>query len=196
MTRAKTADSSKLTYAMEQIAFQTNRAGEIIKHIRSLVSKREPQRYSLDVNDVIREVVNMEKAEAGQRGVSIKTKLGKSMPLILADKIEVEQVILNLVRNGFEAMSDTEVGRRKITIQTSRVGSDSIQVAVRDTGKGLSPEDPEKVFDSFFTTKPDGLGIGLSLSRSIIEAHGGRLWAESNPDCGASFLFTLPVKGV
>jgi len=126
---------------------------------------------------------------------SVQTELAEDMPLVLADKIEIEQVVLNLVRNAFDAMSDTAVGERKLTIRTSRLRSDSIELAVCDTGQGLPAEDAEKLFDSFFTTKPDGLGIGLSLSRSIIKAHGGRLWAEPNPDCGATFRFTLPLKG-
>ena len=137
----------------------------------------------------------MEQSKAIQAGVSIRLELAEDMPLILVDRIEIEQVILNLVRNGFEAMNDTVIGQRQLTIQTSMAGNGAIEVAISDTGEGLSPENAEKIFESFFTSKPNGLGIGLSISRSIIEAHGGNLWAESNPDCGATFRFILPLKG-
>jgi C4-dicarboxylate-specific signal transduction histidine kinase len=195
MMRKEAVDYAKLTDATEQIAKQTERAGEIIRRLKDLVRKREPRQSTVNINDIVREVIEIEQTEANQGGIAIQTKLAEDVSLILADKIQVEQVVLNLVRNAFEAMADSPAGRRKLTIQTSAAGSDAIEVAVRDTGKGLSAENSEQIFDSFFSTKADGLGIGLSLSRSIIEAHGGRLWAEPNPDCGATFLFTLPLKG-
>jgi len=195
MVRTETPDSGKLEGAIEAIAAQADRAGEIIRRIRNLVTKRELEQSTVNLNDIVREIVEMEKAEASQNNITVQTELAEDMPLVLADKIEIEQVVLNLVRNAFDAMSDTAVGERKLTIRTSRLRSDSIELAVCDTGQGLPAEDAEKLFDSFFTTKPDGLGIGLSLSRSIIKAHGGRLWAEPNPDCGATFRFTLPLKG-
>jgi len=195
MIRRKAANSTKLTDAVDQIARQAERAGDIIRRIKTLVSKCEPKRSAVSINDIVREVVSLEKSEAYQKNIIVETKLAENMPLILADKVEIEQVLLNLVRNGFEAMSGTVIDRRQLTIQTSMIGDDAIEVAVRDTGKGLSKEDVEKIFDFFFTTKPTGLGIGLSLSRTIIEAHGGSIWAEPNPDCGTIFRFTLPLKG-
>lgn len=187
--------SGQLVAAVEHTTAQANRAGEIIRRVGSLVSKHEPRQSMVGVNDIIREVISLEKAEAGHKAIAIQVELTEGMPLILADSIQIEQVILNLVRNAFEAMSDTATGQRHLTIQSSTAGGNSIEVAVSDTGKGLPPEGAEKVFDSFFTTKPEGLGIGLSISRAIIEAHGGHLWAEPNAGSGVTFRFTLPIKG-
>ncbi len=195
MVRTKTVSSGKLIGVLEEIGSQADRAGKIIRRIRNLVRKREPKQSKVDINDIVREIIELEKAEADQNNVIMQTELAEDMPLILTDRIEIEQVILNLIRNGFDAMSDTGFDRHRLTIQTSMVGSDSIEVAVHDTGRGLPPGKAEEVFDSFFTTKTNGLGIGLSLSRSIIEAHGGNLWAEPASDTGATFRFTLPLKG-
>jgi PAS domain S-box-containing protein len=195
MMKQDVDESGKITDAIRQISAQADRAGEIIRRLRGLIGKREPRQSSCHINEIVGEVLKIEKSEANQRNITVEKEFGENIPLIIADNIQIEQVILNLVRNAFEAMADTIVGQRKLTIQTSTVGSDAVEVIVRDTGRGLSPEDIEEVFDSFFSTKRDGLGVGLSLSRSIIEAHGGHLWAEPNPDYGATFRFTLPLKG-
>jgi PAS domain S-box-containing protein len=186
---------NQLDDALEQIITQTTRAGEIIRRIRQLVGKREPEVLPVDINNISREVLDMETSEAKQKSIALQTQLDENLPSVLADRIEIEQVILNLVRNAFEAMNQTEDGQRYLTIQTTRTDEDKVMIAVKDTGKGLSPDEAEKVFDSFFTTSPNGLGIGLSISRTIIEAHNGHLWAESNPDRGATFKFTLPISG-
>jgi len=196
MTKRGTDEPAKVTEALEQIASQTDRAGQIIRRIRSLVAKRKPRQSTVDVNGVVREVVEMQKAEASQKGITVRTELAEDLPLILADGVEIEEVVLNLVRNAFDAMSDPALERREVTIRTSVSENNRIEATVTDSGKGLLGEDPENIFDSFFTTKADGLGIGLSISRTIIEGHGGRLWAEPNPDCGVSFRFTLPVAGL
>ena len=196
MTKRGTDEPDKVTEALEQITAQTDRAGQIIRRIRSLVAKRKPRQSTVDVNGVVREVVEMQKAEASQKGITVRTELAEDLPLILADGVEIEAVVLNLVRNAFDAMSDPALERREATIRTSVSENNSVEATVTDSGKGLLGEDPENIFDLFFTTKADGLGIGLSISRTIIEGHGGRLWAEPNPDCGVSFRFTLPVAGL
>ncbi len=190
-----TANSAKFIDALEQIASQTERMGQIIQRIRHLVNNHEPRKSTVDVNETVLEIVSLEESEASQKGISVQTELAEDFPLILADRIQLQQVVLNLVRNAFEAMSETAIDQRQLTIQTSMAGGDAIEVAIHDTGRGLSPETVEKIFDSFFTTKTGGLGIGLSISRSIIASHGGNLWAEPNPDTGATFRFTLPSKG-
>ncbi|MBN2138062.1 MAG: PAS domain S-box protein [Sedimentisphaerales bacterium] len=194
MMKAGSGKSEKIVEAVEQIASQAGRAGEIIRRIRSLVAKRKLHTSMMDINEVINEVVEMEKAEAGQKGITVRTELAKDLPKILADSVEIEEVILNLVRNAFDAMSDRKLKQREVCIQTRLWERVFVEVCVSDTGKGVDAADIEHVFDSFFSTKKDGMGIGLSISRTIIETHGGRIWAESNPDCGASFRFTLPIK--
>ncbi|MHC4132665.1 MAG: PAS domain S-box protein [Planctomycetota bacterium] len=186
-------NSNQLDEALEQIITQTTRAGEIIRRIRHLVGKREPEMMPVGINEIVREVLDMETSEAEQQYISIETQLDEHLPGIMADRIEIEQVILNLVRNAFEAMNQIEPGDRHLTIKTTKTDDNKVMFDIRDNGKGLSPDDTEKVFDSFFTTSPNGLGIGLSISRTIIEAHNGHLWAESNPDRGATFKFTLPI---
>jgi len=184
---------SELDKSLEQIITQTSRAGEIIRRIRQLIGKRETERAPVNVNSIVKEVLDMESAEAGQKNVTIETMLDEQLPLVFADRIEIEQVVLNLVRNAFEAMSHQEPDQCRLTIRTTKADDSKVMVEVADTGKGLSSEEKEKVFDPFFTTTPGGLGVGLSISRTIIEAHYGRIWMESNPGEGAAFKFVLPV---
>jgi PAS domain S-box-containing protein len=191
----KNIDVAKIKELVQEIAKQTNKAGDIIRHIRKLVRKHEPVRTKAHINSIVREVLKLEAAEANQQNVKIKTKLGEGIPEVLVDVIEVEQVLMNLISNAFEAMVETPIEKRELEIQTSLSGDGYILVSVEDTGKSLSEEAKEKLFDSFFTTKPDGLGIGLSLSRSIVESHGGQIYAKPNHEGGAVFQFTLPVKG-
>ncbi len=193
MMKTQTDITEELTDPIEQIASQADRAGEIIKRIRALVAKRKPHTSVVDMNCVVKEVVELEKAEAGNKGITVRTKLAENLPQVMADAVEIEEVILNLVRNAFDAMSDPVAERREVTIATRLTKGNMVEVCVQDTGKGFAALG-RQIFDSFFTTKPEGLGIGLSISRTIIELHGGKLWAEQNPDCGASFRFTLPVK--
>ncbi len=194
MMKNDVAASGELIDPIEQIATQAERAGEIIKRIRGLVAKRKPHTSAVDINSLAREVVEMEKSEANLKSITMQSELAEDVPQVFVDNVEIEEVILNLVRNAFDAMSDVSVERREVTIVTCMTKNDAVEICVRDTGKGLA-DLGEEIFDSFFTTKVDGLGIGLSISRTIVESHGGKLWAETNPDCGASFRFTLPVKG-
>ena len=191
---ANGAQSSELLEAMKQVALQAQRAGEIIKHLRSFVAKGEPQRTTAHANAMVREVLNIAKVDIRKHSATIRMRLADPLPTVYADIIQIEQVILNLLRNGLEAMSGIEAAQRELVIRTFLNERQQVQVSVSDSGEGFAPGfDPEQVFQAFFTTKKDGMGMGLAISRTIIEAHGGRLWAERNPDKGATFHFTLPI---
>jgi len=193
--KTKGIEQDQLTEILADIAAQADRAGEIIRRLRNLVKKSEPRQSSVNVNEIVKEVVKLNQAEALEQGIEVLTELAEDIQSVMADNIQVQQVVLNLVRNGFQAMTQTPREKRRLTIRTTAGDSGWIEVAVCDSGKGLSQKTAERMFDSFFSTRDDGLGVGLSLCRSIIEVHGGKIWAEPNADCGATVRFTLPVKG-
>jgi signal transduction histidine kinase len=168
------------------------RASDIINRIRMLFKRGAPERESLDVNEIIQEMIGLLRSEASRYSISIHSELANELPRIMADRVQLQQVLMNLMLNGIEAMKDMgTVG--ELTIE-SRLGDDhQLVISVGDTGAGLQPEQVEQVFHAFFTTKPQGIGMGLAISRSIIEYHGGRLWASTNAGRGATFQFTLPV---
>jgi PAS domain S-box-containing protein len=170
-----------------------HRAGEIIGRIRALVNKAPPQKDWLDINETILEVIALARSEAQKNRVSLQTQLSSDLPLILGDRIQLQQVILNLIINAIEAMSGVEAGPRELLIRSGTDESQDVLVTVRDSGPGLDPESLNHLFTAFYTTKPQGMGMGLAISRSIIEAHGGRLWAAPNDGAGATFQFTLHV---
>jgi len=169
------------------------RAAEIIGRIRTLVKKEPLRKDALEVNEAIVEVLALTRGEVMKNNVSVQTQLAEGLPLIQGDRVQLQQVILNLIINAVEAMSGVSEGSRRLLIGTRKDASDSVLVAVQDSGPGLTPESFERLFDSFYTTKPGGMGMGLSICRSIIEAHGGRIWASRNVGPGATFQFTLPV---
>jgi len=177
---------------LQTIHEQANRAGEILRRLNRFLRKGELRLTTVDVNDVVREMVKLWAVDARASRINVQFDLSPSLPPIQADKVLVEQVLANLIRNGFEAMQDAG-GERKLTIRTSQTGDREIAVAVFDRGCGFLVDDPGKLFEPFYSTKKEGLGLGLSICRSTIDAHGGRLWAEKNPDRGASFHFTLPL---
>jgi PAS domain S-box-containing protein len=179
--------------ALGRIVENGNRAGEVIRRIRALMKKAPPQRVRVTINDAIIEVVALTHGEAVKNGVSVRTQLAEGLPPVEGDRVELQQVILNLVLNAVEAMSALTDGPRELQITTSRSGSDHALVAVRDTGPGLAPVVVENLFKAFHTTKPNGLGLGLSICRSIVESRGGRMWASANAPRGAIFQFTLPI---
>ena len=183
----------ELVAALEQINEEANRAAEIIRRVMAFVQKREPRFSEVVVNGLVEEAVLLSKAELGRRRAKIVLELAEDLPAVIGDAIQIEQVIMNLVRNGLEAMDETPDDNRLLGIKTMRQGEDTIQVDVRDCGKGIGETDLEKVFEPFFTTKPEGMGMGLAISRSIIQAHGGRLWATANQAQGCTFHFTLPI---
>ena len=180
--------------ALGRIIETSHRAGDVVGRIRALVNKAPPRKDRLDINEAIREVIELTRREAVKTGISMRTHLADGLPLIHGDRVQLQQVILNLVVNAVEAMSGVDAGARDLLISTGKVELDGVVVAVRDTGPGLAPATFGRLFDAFYTTKPSGLGMGLSICRSIIEAHGGRLWAEANEPRGAAFQFVMPAQ--
>ncbi len=188
-----TADTEKLVGAVTHIGEQAERAGQIVRRIRRFVAKREPKCSTIDLNDIVREVESLARHQARQDSVDIDLRLDDDLPLVVADGIQIEQVLQNLIRNALDAMSGDEPERRKLSIETRRAEGGAVEVSVRDTGPGLSVEAADHAFDPFFTTKSSGLGMGLSISRTLIEAHGGRMWAAPAQGDGAILRFTLPA---
>jgi C4-dicarboxylate-specific signal transduction histidine kinase len=168
------------------------RASEVIDRIRALVKKAPPRKDRLEINEAILEVIELARNEIANNHISVRTQLAETLPAIQGDRVQLQQVILNLLINAIEAMSGMSEGPRELLISTTKTDSEGVLVAVRDSGPGLAPERVDRLFESFYTTKPGGLGMGLSICRSIIEAHHGRLWATANTPRGAVFQFTLP----
>jgi len=183
----------EISRAVEQIADEGLRAGEIIRGVREFVRQGATRREPADVNHLVRQAAHLLEADARAHGIPIRLALDDRLPTVHVDRIQVEQVVLNLLRNAIEAIVAERHGDDEVSVRTSRNGADAIEVAVRDTGIGLPAEDAKRIFDAFFTTKHGGLGMGLSISRSIVEAHGGRLWAADNRDRGMTFTFSLPL---
>ena len=183
----------KVREALERIVTDAARAGAVVQRIRNLVKKAPLHDDRVDINAAIREVIELTRSEATENGVLVRTELVDSPPLVHGDRVELQQVILNLVVNAVEAMSAMTEGPRELQIVTSRTESNQALVAVRDTGPGLAPAAAENLFKAFHTTKPNGLGLGLSICRSIVKSRGGRMWASANTPRGAVFQFTLPV---
>ena len=177
---------------LEKTVQQTSRAGEIIRRLRQFIAKGETERTLGDLNAVVEEASALALIGAGGRGIAARRLLEQGLPLVLLDKIQIHQVVTNLIRNSIDALDG--VTRREIVISTSRAGDDSVEIAIADTGPGLAPDVAERLFQPFVTTKPWGLGIGLSICRSIVTAHGGRLWASDNPGGGTIFHVSLPLS--
>jgi len=167
-------------------------AGEIISRIRSQFKKDTSKWELVDVNEVIREVVALLRSEAMRHSISTRTELAADLPQIMGDRVQLQQVMMNLIVNSIDAMKEVD-GRRELSIKSQRTEDEQLQVSVSDTGTGLPPQHAAQIFNAFFTTKPHGTGMGLRISRSIIESHGGRLWAADNSPRGATLQFTLPV---
>jgi len=186
----------ELLGAMEQVNRQATRAGEIIKRIRGFVRKKTPERAAIDINMAIKDVADMVGADVRRLEVNLALDLAEDLPPVNADLVQIEQVILNLARNSLEALSDDGTPNRRLIIGSERRPDNTVMISVHDTGMGVDIDDLESLFDPFYTTKTDGLGVGLSISRSIVEAHHGTLWAETVPGQGTVFRFTLPTASV
>lgn len=193
--RMLAADSPNINGAQEtvrRIVRDANRVSDIIARLRALFSQRERPSELLDLNDALREVVSLSLEQLQSRRVTLRAEFADGLPPIRGDRVQLQQVLLNLIRNGSDAMNDVDDRPRQLTIRTSATEAGGVLVAVQDSGSGVHPADLDRVFDAFYTTKPDGLGMGLSICRTIIDAHGGKLWATAAVPYGAIFQFTLP----
>jgi two-component system sensor kinase FixL len=186
------AETKKLEDALGQIAVQGQRAGQIIRHLRRLARKSESERVEDDLSRLVRDVLNLTRNELRASGIALHLLLDESLPALKYNRIQIEQVVLNLVRNAMDVLEAGPAQGRELTIRTQVDVHGAIELWVEDTGQGFETTDSERMFETFFTTKAEGLGMGLSISRSIIEDHGGRLWATPRPGGGAVFHVSLP----
>ena len=178
--------------AIRRIVRDGNRAGVVTQRIRALYARTHVAKERLDVNETIGEVVVLTESEKRRNRVVLQKELAANLPPIIGDRVQLQQVVLNLILNGIEAMSTVEDRARKLVVRTLHAeGNDAVYVAVQDSGIGVDPLSAERIFGAFHTTKPGGLGMGLSISRSIVESHGGQLWVVSNEGPGATFQFTF-----
>jgi signal transduction histidine kinase len=190
---AEPANLEEVRQTLRRILENGNRAGDVTGRIRALIKKAPPQKVGLKINEAILEVIALARGEMLKNGVSVETRFVEGLPLIQGDRVQLQQVILNLIVNAVEAMSGVGDGRRELVIGSGKDALGGIIVSVQDSGPGLHPESVDRLFEAFYTTKPDGMGMGLSISRSIVDAHGGRIWASRNAGGGATLQFTLPA---
>jgi len=183
----------KARQSTEKIVQDGTRAGAVVSRIRALFKKEEPVKNWVEINEVIEELVEFLRHEAASRHISIGMQLCPSLPLLKADRVQLQQVLLNLVMNAMDAVTDAAAKRKEIVIRSGLQKESKLLIAIEDGGTGLNPQTVDRIFDPFFTTKPHGIGVGLSISRSIVESHEGRLWAMPNAGGGAIFQFTLPI---
>ncbi len=186
-------DLEEARAAASRIVKDATRAAEIVSRVRLLFRKGIPQRELVDVNELIQGLIVLLRSEASRYSIALRTELAVDLPQLMGDSVQLQQVMMNLILNSIDAMKDVD-GTRELVIKSERADNEQLMVSVSDTGTGLPPQQTDQIFNAFFTTKPDGTGMGLRISRSIVESHGGRLWASGNLPRGASFHFTLPLK--
>jgi len=186
-------DVTEAKEALTCIVNDADRASDVVNRIGSLIKKAPPRREVVDLNAAILEVTALTRSEAVKSGVTVGTQLADELPCIQGDRVQLLQVMLNLIVNAIQSMRGVQDGNRELHISTLSIEPEGVCVAVRDTGHGLRPESLPRLFEPFYTTKPDGMGMGLSICRSIVEAHGGRLWATRCEPRGALFRFTIPA---
>jgi C4-dicarboxylate-specific signal transduction histidine kinase len=186
-------DLEEAREAASRIVKDATRAAGIISRVRLLFKKSSPQRELVDVNEAIREMIVLLRSEATRYNITVWMELAADLPRIMGDRVQLQQVLMNLIMNSIDAMKAVD-GTRELAIKSQRTENEEVLVSVSDTGVGLPPEQTEQIFNAFFTTKPHGTGMGLRISRSIVESHGGRLWSADNSPRGANFCFTLPTK--
>ena len=192
--RAQPPDLDEVRASLSRIVEDGKRAGNVISGIRTLVNKLPPRKDRFDLNEAILEMVALTRSEVLNHGILLQTELAPGLSRVDGDRTQLQQVILNLILNAVEAMGGSDEGTRELSINTEREAAGGVLVTVRDSGPGLDPADTERVFTAFYTTKPKGMGMGLAICRSMVEAHGGRMWASANEPRGAVFQFTLPLE--
>ena len=190
----ETPDLAEIRAILADIRNDDERAGKVIDRMRSLLKRRELESHLLDLGELIEEIVALAWSDALTRRVSLTMQVSAQLPPVRGDRVHLQQVLLNLILNGMDAMADGENGKRLLVIRASPGTEGQVAVAVSDSGTGLLPDKIKSLFEPFFTTKPDGMGMGLAISRTLIEAHGGKIWAENNAGRGATFKFTLPAE--
>jgi C4-dicarboxylate-specific signal transduction histidine kinase len=190
---AQPPDLGEVRQALGGIIKDGNRASDVIRRIRGLIKKVPSRHDPLDINQAIFDATTLTRSELLSHRIALQIQPAQELPVVQADRIQLQQVLLNLIINAIEAMSAMNEGPRELLISSASNAVDSVLVAVRDSGPGLTPESFDRVFQAFHTTKPDGMGMGLSICRSIVEAHGGRVWATANAPRGVVFQFTLPA---
>jgi PAS domain S-box-containing protein len=191
--RVGRATVEALAYALAQIAPEAKRAGEIIRSMREFVRRRGPEQALASAEEMIRSAVTLAEPQARAQRIRVRVRVSPGLPPVLADRVQIEQVLLNLLRNGLEAMEGTAPERRELTVAATCPEPGWLEVAVRDHGNGLDELARQRLFEPFFTTKPNGMGVGLTICRSVVQNHGGRLWVESEPGRSSTFRFRLPV---
>ncbi|GFZ60689.1 two-component sensor histidine kinase [Pseudomonas amygdali pv. eriobotryae] len=183
----------KARQAVERMIGDANRAGDIIVRVRALAKRSSTHKEWISVADTVAEIVALAHSEMDGQGVTLSVDVPEGMPPLLADRVQIQQVLLNLMLNGMDAMRKVEPEQAQLDVRAEWRGGGEIEFTVSDSGVGIQPEAADRLFDAFYTTKEEGMGIGLAISRSIIEAHGGRIWVTPNPSIGATFHFTLPT---
>jgi signal transduction histidine kinase len=190
--QASPPDLQEVQAILADIRKDDQRAGDVIDRMRALLVRREFQWSDLDLNALVEDVATLLRTDAEARRVKVTLELARPAPPVRGDRVQLQQVLINLILNAMDATSGCEAGRRFVAVRVRPV-AERVEVAVSDTGSSIPKENLNRLFEPFFTTKPNGMGLGLAISHTIIEAHGGRLWAENNPEAGATFRFTLPT---
>jgi len=187
--------ADQVRYGLEQVVRQAELGGAIFRRLRNFARKGERRQQRIDLREVVQEAASFVRAEVQHQQIRLRLDVAQGLPEVMADPIQIEQVLLNLIRNSMDALSNLDETRREISIRASHQGHGGVRVCIRDSGQGCPGDVADRLFEPFFTTKPTGMGIGLGISQSIIDAHGGRLWLENNSIRGATFCFTLPGAG-
>ncbi|HEV7719626.1 MAG TPA: ATP-binding protein, partial [Arsenicitalea sp.] len=188
------ADIAETREVLAAMISDGRRASEIIRRLRTLTMKTEPQKSELDLNDIIADVMQLVREEVHGKHVSLRLELAPALPQVLGDRVQLQQVIINLLLNAIEAMAGVDGRPRDLVIRSQRHGLGQVLIAVQDSGAGIEPQIAKEIFEAFYTTKPDGMGMGLSICRAIVESHGGTIWASANDGPGATFQFVLPLR--